>query len=135
MNKRALVDKSASNRQLLRWGSLGRRRLFYSCSVDLRDSHFAENEADVRGGGIYIGGDGTFLFDHCSISDCSAPIGAHVYFAELQDWSEVRFNCCDIDTTEFEGPTWDAGLVEITYEDCTVPYATKSWSEFKGLYR
>jgi len=47
---------------------------------------------------------------------------------------DAPFNCCAIDTDEFGGPAWDAGMVTITHEGCTVPVATRSWSAVKAAF-
>jgi len=63
----------------------------------------AGNAADSTGGGIYYAGTSSPLIEESIIwANCAAVAGNNVY---LGDWNpDMRFGCCDVDTTQIEGP-------------------------------
>jgi hypothetical protein len=106
-----------------------------ACTAELRRVEFRDNVALERGGGASIHATGTYLFDDCTFDANSAPLAAQAYFINMDGYTiDARFNCCDIDTSEFAGPAWDAGMVAITHEGCAVPVATRSWSAVKAAF-
>jgi hypothetical protein len=105
------------------------------CTSELRRVEFRDNVALERGGGVSVHATGTYLFDDCTFDGNAAPLAAQAYFHNMEGFTiDARFNCCDIDTSEFAGPAWDAGMVTITHEGCTVPVATRSWSAVKAAF-
>ena len=106
-----------------------------ACTAELRRVEFRDNVALERGGGVSIHATGTYLFDICTFDGNSTPLAAQAYLINMEGYAvDARFNCCDIDTDEFGGPVWDAGMVTITHEGCTVPVATRSWSAVKAAF-
>lgn len=106
-----------------------------ACTAELRRVEFRDNVALERGGGISIHATGTYLFDDCTFDANAAPLAAQAYLINMDGYTiDARFNCCAIDTDEFAGPAWDAGMVTITHEGCTVPVATRTWSAVKAAF-
>ncbi len=105
-------------------------------SGEFREVVVANNEATDAGGGVLLSSAGTFYFDDCTITDCSATRGAHGFFGHV-DGSSIDgvFNCCDVDTTQFAGESWDQGMITITFDGCAVPLQGRTWSEVKNAFR
>lgn len=100
-----------------------------------RDILIENNAATSAGGGVYVSSAGVFRFDDCVIRDCHAPLGAHGYFTHSEMSIDVVFNCCELDSTLFEGDGVDAGMVAITEEGCATPVQGRSWSAIKKAFR
>jgi len=106
------------------------------CSAELVNVVFSGNIATIEGGGLAIWGAGTYFLESCSFSNCSAPVGAQVYLENEPGYTiNSTFNCCEIDTSQFGGPVWDSGLVQITEVGCEVSTDRRTWGSVKGLYR
>jgi parallel beta-helix repeat protein len=117
-------------------GQMGGGMALVGSSAEMYNVVFEDNSATDAGGGVSIHATGTYLFDDCSFASCSAPVGSQAYIHNMDGFTiAATFNCCEIDTSQFGGPVWDAGVVQITQVGCAVAVESRNWSSVKGMFR